>query len=188
MTSTGVNYADLPRFVDVQPPSRCSQKIQGKTRNQLIDPVVDDTARMDGQINYLGATVFWFYNLAALFFTAIVIHTILAIPQVKPSKQEHWRREVGLFSAMACVSFAMLSFNMLRVLIESFGSWSRDRESSAKASMVASVWNWSITSTLFRDFGEAIVEDGSRYLWAQSALLATLSVCVYMAQEGRMSS
>lgn len=36
-------------------------------------------ATMDDQVNYLGAALFWFYIIAALFFTALIIRTLFNI-------------------------------------------------------------------------------------------------------------
>lgn len=74
---------------------------------------------------------------------------------------------------------------MLDVLIQSFNTWSTSRSPQQLANLPLAIWQWSTTSTLFSDFGEAIVEDSARFFWVQSALLATLSVFVYMGTEGR---
>lgn len=143
---------------------------------------------MDGQVNYIGAAIFWPYILAAFFFSALVIHTIVTLPRLSDTNQQLREKDVTLFSALTCVSFATLSYNMLNVLIESFNSWSRENDMSASSNLAYSIWKWSITSTLFLDFAEAIVKDGARYLWIQGALFATLSVCFYMAAEGTFGS
>ena len=145
-------------------------------------------AAMDEQLNYFGATVFWLYILAALSFSTIVIYTIFTIPQTKISHQARRDNDVAIFSALACISFATLSFNMLNVLIQSFNSWIRDNGVGANTSVLEVVWKWSITSTLFQDFAEAIVASSSRYLWSQAALFGTLSVCLHMAAEGTIAS
>jgi hypothetical protein len=72
---------------------------------------------------------------------------------------------------------------MLNVLIQTYQSWSAKHRISATLDS-NQIWTWSITSTLFQDFGEAIVASPARYLWVQTALLATLSVCLFMGIEG----
>ncbi|EMC91294.1 hypothetical protein BAUCODRAFT_152568 [Baudoinia panamericana UAMH 10762] len=135
--------------------------------------------------NYFGATVFWLYNVAALSFTAIVLVTIAQLPARRyPGRQSPAR----VFITLAGISFTVLSVNMLHVLIQSYYEWSQTifgRLAVERNGMLRSIWTWSITSTLFRDFGEAIVADQARYVWTLSALIATMSVSTYMATEGR---
>lgn len=139
---------------------------------------------MDETPNYLGAAIFWLYNVFALIFTGITVRTLHQLQQTHKTK----RRNVGatwLFCGLALISFATLSTNMLNVLIQSFNIWSVGRDPIQLANLPLAIWQWSITSSLFRDFGEAIVGDSARFFWVQSALLATLSVFNYMGTEGR---
>jgi hypothetical protein len=139
---------------------------------------------MDETTNYLGAVIFWLYNVFALVFTGITLRTLYRLQQANKTK----KRDTGaiwLFGALALVSFATLSTNMLNVLIQSFNEWSVGRDHVQLANLPSAIWHWSITSSLFRDFGEAIVGDSARFFWVQSALLATLSVFNYMGTEGR---
>jgi hypothetical protein len=141
-------------------------------------------AIMNETTNYLGATIFWIYNVFALVFTGITLRTLYRLQQnYKP--KTHNTGLIWLFSGLALVSFATLSTNMLNVLIQSFNSWSVGRDHIQLANLPSAIWQWSITSSLFRDFGEAIVGDSARFFWVQSALLATLSVFNYMGTEGR---
>lgn len=144
--------------------------------------------RMD-QTNYFGAAIFWLYILAALVLTCLVLDSVLTTRPVngKPNiKQPGNSKDVWLFGALAGLSFTALSFNMLHVLIQSYQLWSASHGLHPSISP-AQIWHWSVTSTLFQDFGEAIVEDGIRYFWAQTALLGTLSVCFFMGFEGEYS-
>jgi hypothetical protein len=137
--------------------------------------------------NYLGATIFWLYILFALTFTAVILQTLLQLHQIRRvadnGAQTPWN--VWLFAALALVSFATLSFNMLNVLIQSFNLWSNNTYPAHLLGWPGSAWDWSIHSNLFQDFGEAIVANSARFLWTQSALLATLSICFYIAVQGR---
>ncbi|KAK5718913.1 hypothetical protein LTR17_015503 [Elasticomyces elasticus] len=142
------------------------------------------------QTNHFGAAIFWSYNVAALGLTTVVLHTLATLQPSRDGSQER-RKRTQIFGAMAAISFSTLSFNMLNVLIQSYIQWPErfprayDR---SQHSMIDSIWTWSTTSTLFRDFGEAIVADEARYLWVLSALMGTFSVCLYMATEGRRRS
>ena len=137
---------------------------------------------MGKQINYLGAAIFWLYIAAALFFSTLVIHTIITIGTSNLSQRRHFR-DVKIFSALACISFVTLSYNMLNVLIESFSAWHEQQNVSGRLGL-ADIWRWSIESTLFQDFGEAIMAPTFQQIWTFSALVATMSVCLFMSIEG----
>ncbi|CAK4012720.1 Hypothetical predicted protein [Lecanosticta acicola] len=135
---------------------------------------------MDTTTNHFGAAVFWLYIVAALAFTSIVIDTIVRLPA--PSHAAFRKRHVAAFTILASVSFATLSFNMLHILVQSYRTWAAPRATAPLS--IRTVREWSVTSTMFRDFGEAITEDETRYLWTQSALLVTLASCLYMGSQG----
>ncbi|KAK1048606.1 hypothetical protein LTR12_006843 [Friedmanniomyces endolithicus] len=139
-------------------------------------------------VNYLGAITFWLYILASLGLTTLAIYTLASQRPPHDGAQVKRRKLTLRFSALAVISFCTLSFNMLRVLIQSYTQWSKRLPSAydrAHHGLLTRIWTWSITSTLFRDFGEAIVADQARYIWVLTALLATFSVCSYMGVEGR---
>ncbi|KAK5693715.1 hypothetical protein LTR97_010285 [Elasticomyces elasticus] len=142
------------------------------------------------QTNHFGAAIFWSYNVAALGLTTVVLHTLATLQPSRDGSHER-RKRTRIFGAMAAISFSTLSFNMLNVLIQSYLQWPERFPSAydrSQHSVIDSIWTWSTTSTLFRDFGEAIVADEARYLWVLSALIGTFSVCLYMATEGRRRS
>ncbi|KAK6393762.1 hypothetical protein LTR65_002139 [Meristemomyces frigidus] len=140
---------------------------------------------MQADANYLGAAVFWSYNVAALVFTAIAIYTIWTLHLQQEGQRRPDRRSSTLFAGLAAISFAVLSANMLNVLIQSFNLWSEQRGSPLSHGILPAIWEWSITSSLFLDFGEAIVADRARFFWTQGALHITMAVCLYMGYEGR---
>ena len=146
---------------------------------------------MDEESNYLGAMIFWFYILAALSLIAVVIRTNIWLPQGSIGKNGDGRRrkEIVKFSAMATLSFATLSFNMLSVLIKSFKHWSDPPSAYVLDNidrLISDIWTWPIESTLFQDFGNAIVENEARFFWTQAALLITLYVCFDMGIRGKI--
>lgn len=142
---------------------------------------------MEPEPNYLGAAVFWCYIVAALIFTSIAIYAIVTIqPQDDAKGAERRRRSTRVFCGLAGLSFTVLSGNMLHVLIQSFMEWSKLHPSlAADNGLLPAIWKWSITSSLFLDFGYAIVADRARFLWTLSALNVTMAVCVYMGYEGK---
>jgi hypothetical protein len=140
--------------------------------------------------NYSGALFFWLYIVAALLLTYVATSTIreLHLAGRGESARRHLRDDSTIyFIVLAGLSFATLSSNMLGVLIQSFMQWSQQTWVASDlqgASLLMRIWRWSITSTLFRDFGEAIVANEARYFWTSSALLVTMAVCTYMGIDG----
>lgn len=136
-------------------------------------------------ISYTGAAVFWLYIVAALLFTALTIQTITRLP--KPMN-DATKEKVRIFIALAVFSFTTLSVNMLHVLIQSYNFWSA-RQSGTRpnslTTLIHSIGTWSAESSLFLDFGNAIVASARRSVWTQSALLLTYGNCVFMAGEGK---
>jgi hypothetical protein len=138
--------------------------------------------------NLLGGLLFWCYIASALVSTAFLLDSLVRQPG--PSTFQT-RQQVKIFSALALVSFSTLSFNMLHVLVQSFQQWLQVQppaSSNTWRDALATIWRWSITSTLFRDFGEAIVMDDARFLWTLAALLSTFSTCLHLSAEGNCLS
>ncbi|CAK1367687.1 hypothetical protein CB0940_11545 [Cercospora beticola] len=132
--------------------------------------------------NLIGALIFWLYIVLALVFTSLVLDSLIRLPT--PAGR---RSQVLVFSSLAFFSFVALSFNMLHVLVYSFKLWTQGHPLPERINVglaLATIWKWSITSTLFKDFGVAIVEDLKRFFWTQAALWVTMSVCLYMGAEG----
>lgn len=73
-------------------------------------------------VNYLGATIFWLYILAALGFTFLIVHALASQRPAHDGAQVERRQLTRRFSALAVKSFSTLSFNMLSVLTQS--QWS----------------------------------------------------------------
>lgn len=139
---------------------------------------------MEGQLNYVGAIVFWLYILAALAFTSIVLKTLYDHEPSKASGRNDRGKEILLFSILAAISFITLSYNMLNVLVHSYTFWAHERNLNLADISLPLIWQWSITSTPFQDFGNAILQNSARYLWVEPSLIVTLCVCLYTAIEG----
>lgn len=142
---------------------------------------------METQANYIGAAIFWLYIIAALFFTVLIVYTLFERGQPHISDKNQNGRAIVIFSILAGISFGTLSLNMLNVLIQSFGSWRERQKPFVSSNIGTAVWQWSLNSTLFRDFAEALVASDARYLWSESALLTTFAVSTYMSIEGETS-
>ncbi|KAK6002284.1 hypothetical protein QM012_001922 [Aureobasidium pullulans] len=140
---------------------------------------------VDAPTNLLGAFIFWAYIAGALASTGIVLNTI------RQSYLDNGRPKIPAFLAiLALSSFATLSYHMLNVLILSYQQWTV-RYSIPLGALIGAnrtplhLWQWSTTSSLFQDFGEAIVANKPRYLLSSSGLWSTLAVAAYMGIEGR---
>lgn len=140
----------------------------------------------DAPTNHSGALIFWGYIAAALASTGVVLNTIR-----KSYQQNNDRLEIPpILAILATSSFATLSYYMLNVLILSYRQWTT-RHSIPLGTLIGSnrtplhLWQWSITSSLFQDFGEAIVASKPRYVLSSSGLWSTLAVALYMGIEGR---
>ncbi|KAK6433025.1 hypothetical protein LTR95_010797 [Oleoguttula sp. CCFEE 5521] len=137
-------------------------------------------------LNYPGAAIFWSYIVAALTLTTTILHGLYSQYRAHAPLSPQRKRQLLSFSSLALLSFTVLSINMLNVLIQSFALWSIPRPTLGLFSAYpAEIYIWSTTSTLFLDFGEAIVANSARFFWTQSALLLTLSVNFLMALKGR---
>ncbi|KAF2725470.1 hypothetical protein K431DRAFT_342915 [Polychaeton citri CBS 116435] len=143
--------------------------------------------------NYLGATIFWLYIIAALAFTAVTLQTLY---RLKTSYHHHhhapkaqYNAAIRAFSILAGISFTSLSFNMMHVLVQSFMKWCRNYDcldtSVPSQGWLQTIWEWSVQSMQFQDFGEAIVANPARQLWTIAALANTLGVCIFIGFNGR---
>lgn len=140
---------------------------------------------IDAPTNLSGALIFWAYIAGALASTGIVLNT------TRQSYLQNGRPKISPFLAvLALSSFATLSYHMLNVLILSYQQWTA-RYSIPLGALIGAnrtplhLWKWSTTSSLFQNFGEAIVATKPRYLLSSSGLWSTLAVAVYMGIEGR---
>lgn len=140
---------------------------------------------MDDPLNYTGAVVFWLYILAALSLSTLILYTVFNIPSIEGKRSPNTKSSQFLFVLLALVSFTVLSINMLQVLIQSYFEWSQSRKPRLPATFVSLIWNWSVTSTLFLDFAEALVQSDARFRWAASSLLTTFGICLFFAIEGK---
>jgi hypothetical protein len=141
---------------------------------------------IDAPTNHAGALIFWAYIVAALASTGVVLNTIR-----KSYLQNNDRVRIPTALAILAVSsFATLSYHMLNVLILSYQQWTT-RHNIPLGALIGSnrtplhLWQWSITSSLFQDFGKAIVATKPRYLLSSSGLWSTLAVALFMGIEGR---
>lgn len=156
--------------------------------------------------NVVGAVFFLSYILAALLFTFLIVFDITKayVPQYQvlrchdaASKNATSNNKQGVDTylvtlvSLAILSFATLSYHMMQFLIVSYLEWTAEHltladDTKSFPDVLASLWSWMKTSTLFQDFATSICRTEERFLWTQSALLLSLGWNVWMAVEGKL--
>lgn len=145
--------------------------------------------------NTIGATIFLLYIVAALGLTGLISYDLVKAYNAFASSRTSTRapfqiNSVLIFSALAALSFSVLSYHMLNVLIYSYVAWARDSQVSLPRSLFdvnlsqLYIWTWAKSSTLFRDFAETICDDSLRFWWTQQALSFSMMCNIFMAVEG----
>lgn len=89
-------------------------------------------------------------------------------------------------AAGAAISFAVLSFHMLNVLITSYKLWAGTEDFDFSELSVDAAWKWMVESTLFQDFARDIIGNDVAWWWTQLALIWTMGVSVFMGVEGKL--
>lgn len=155
----------------------------------LIVPIANTMAAVVDS-NVVGALLFYLYMVAAILLTGLIALDLLrAYRQLQHAtlvgRGQSRNSTILVLMGLAVLSFCSLSYHMLDFLIQSYRSWAlshivvsrRDqpvRYATPKdwADMMAlRVWNWSVESNLFQDFGEAICNGPQRFWWTELALL-----------------
>jgi len=144
--------------------------------------------------NYLGASIFISYIIAALVLVYLISGELDAryrrLVAQKKGNASQWK-QFKLFVTLSSISFAVLSWNMLHFLITSYNAWSARQvsallhTSTSYVDLAVSVWQWTIHSTLFLDFARSLCASQSGYWWVMQALMATMTTNVIMQSAGR---
>lgn len=138
--------------------------------------------------NVLGALTFTLYVLSALVLTTYI--------SISLSSVKHAR--IQLFTTLATISFATLSYHMLHFLINSYRAWALQQphpitlpqggnglgEIVADAWSKVDVWQWLKDSTLFEDFAHEALGSRARSWWTVIALCASIHWAVSMSIDG----
>ena len=143
--------------------------------------------------NVTGAIVFVVYIITALLLTSLIIYdlNVAYASLFAPNRKNKSRPNpvgIGLLTALSTISFSVLSYHMLNVLILSYQTWA-DVHSlplptsifSASVSSELHLWHWAKTSTLFRDFTSDITGSAARFWWTQAALSSSMAWSMWMA-------
>ena len=147
--------------------------------------------------NITGALTFYAYIAAALFLSGLICKDLVTEYFSRPreqrtqsgqverknGKKRDAHTQISTLAALSSISFAVLSYHMLSFLVDSFQVWACSNLLSTVSFL--SIWNWSINSRLFRDFGEVICNQPRRFWWTQLTLAYSLGWNVYMTIEGK---
>jgi hypothetical protein len=158
--------------------------------------------------NLLGAIIFVSYIIAALYFTLSIIIDISRLkfkternPNAKPSPLL-----TTLLTLLATISFTTLSYHMLNVLIQSYTQWTSTHGSvdtrtlmqgmlpspssllSYLSKLLASLGQWTRTSTLFADFAHALLTNPGRRALVELSLLWSVGWSCWMSEQGHFDA
>ena len=141
-----------------------------------------DGHRSEDAANYLGASIFVSYIIAALVVTMLLVTSLVRMHQQIPSEKKSapFQQCLWLFSGLSLLSFSFLSYNMLSFLVYSYLSWSK-LHAFAEESLMQSIWTWMTRSTLFFDFGRELVSTQVSLKWVKVALSASMASNFYIS-------
>jgi hypothetical protein len=144
--------------------------------------------------SYIGAFIFLSYIVLALYATlsiAYSLYTQYTSIFHTPTKDENLKaakiaraRHIKIYTFLASISFATLSYHMLFFLITHYLEWSGDKNRSWSAVSGEKLKKWMIESTLFQDFASELVQNVPNAVWTQLAILATWFWNLWMARKG----
>ena len=155
--------------------------------------------------NYLGTALFLSYIVFALYFTfSIAISLYRKYRALKQNGAPKNAKDIRILFALASLSFATLSYHMLKFLLISYARWNlnrnffgaqtgdefRDGAANGNGSEAGDLWNriyhWMLSSTLFETFAKELVSDAPSTLVTQVALLGTWFWDVWIAGKGAL--
>lgn len=157
--------------------------------------------------NYVGTTLFLSYIVSALYLTFTITFSLYqqytatfdSHPSSPPSKfkqngagkvetRNARARHVKIYTALALISFASISWHMLGFLITSFLDWSHSPSRNVFAVLGdgagGKLKRWMLETGLFGDFAMQLVADRESAVWTQLAILATWGWNLWVAGKG----
>ena len=143
-------------------------------------------------LNYLGTTLFLSYILLALYFTSSISLSLYTqykrIPSAElPQDIKNARiRHIKIYTFLASISFALLSYNMLGFLMTSLTAWARTKNLLGVRVGLGDFGGWMLETSLFESFAQELVRKRPSAVWTQGALLGTWFWNVWMASKGKI--
>jgi hypothetical protein len=151
--------------------------------------------------SYIGAAIFLSYIVLALYSTLSIVASLYtqytrlyhgsntakdgeALRNAKSARARH----IKIYTFLASVSFATLSYHMLFFLITHYFAYTGASDRDFSSISVAGLKKWMLDSTLFQDFAAELVKNEANAMWTQLAILATWFWNVWMARKGMFVS
>ncbi|KAF9697785.1 hypothetical protein EKO04_004475 [Ascochyta lentis] len=158
--------------------------------------------------NYIGSAFFLSYIVAALCLTSAIgyslytqyVNAFHSQPSSPPSKfkqngagkvetRNARVQHIKIYTVLALVSFASISWHMLGFLITSLLDWNNSSTRNIFAMLGDNTFDklkrWMLGTSLFNDFAVQLVGDGESAVWTQLAILATWVWNLWMGGKGR---
>jgi len=153
---------------------------------------ISTSSKDAGCTNYSGAAIFIGYMVAAVVLTGLIIQSLRKSYNEVTTKYGGRALNYGLLYAYigaASLSFVVLSYTMLSFLIASYQEWCHDRHvlvsTLSPSGIISSIWNWTISSTLFLDFARSLCSTPAGHYWVMQALLGTMIINITMSSAGQ---
>lgn len=149
--------------------------------------------------NYIGATIFLSYIVAALYATFAITWSLFSqytsIFNASTSKKDEKldvartarARHIKIYAFLASLSFASISYHMLMFLITQYLEWSGTKTRSLSDVNIDQFKRWMLGSPLFQDFAQDLVKTAPNAVWTQASILAIWFWTIYVAQKGEMN-
>ncbi|KAF2097671.1 hypothetical protein NA57DRAFT_76482 [Rhizodiscina lignyota] len=137
--------------------------------------------------NYIGTFIFLTYIFSALLLTlALSSHLRELFESIRVNDGES--ATLRHLTAIAYLSFAVLSYHMASFLVQSYQNWSKNVGIPVpEPPYELKPLDWMLQSSLFTDFVHDVLGKGENWtvVWVPGALLWTGAMNIWMALEGR---
>jgi hypothetical protein len=150
--------------------------------------------------SYIGAAIFLSYIVLALYSTLRIVGSLYtqytrlyhgsnttkdgeALRSAKDARARH----IKIYTFLASVSFATLSYHMLSFLITHYFAYTGATDRDFSSVSAEGLKRWMLDSTLFQDFAAELVENEQNAVWTQLAILATWFWNIWMARKGMLN-
>jgi hypothetical protein len=143
--------------------------------------------------SYIGSAIFLSYIVFALFATASITYSLYSqytaifnvtkdanLEAAKAARARH----IKIYTFLASISFATLSYHMLFFLITHYLDWTADKHRSLSAVTGGKLKSWMLQSTLFQDFANELVQSKGNAVVTQLAILGTWYWNIWTAKKG----
>jgi hypothetical protein len=149
--------------------------------------------------SYIGAAIFLSYIVLALYSTLRISYSLYTqyaslyhtsntskdAESLKVAKAAR-ARHIKIYTFLASISFATLSYHMLFFLINHYFEYIGATNRDFSAVSGKRLGKWMLDSTLFQDFASELVANEANATWAQFAILATWFWNIWIARKSML--